>query len=226
MEYITYYRVSTKQQGRSGLGLEAQQQAVQRFLKESDSVQQEYIEIETGKRNNRPKLQQAIQQVQQTGATLLIAKLDRLSRNAAFIFQLRDSQIPFVAADMPDANNLTVGIMAVLADHERQMISERTKAALEALKRRGKQLGTPENLTDTVRATGRLTIQKNAYNDPHNRRAGALALSLSRQGETLSGIATSLNEHGFRTRRNKEFSATQVKRLIERYSQIDEKRPA
>ncbi len=131
---------------------------------------------------------------------------------------LRDTHVPFVAVDMPDANNLTVGIMAVLADHERQMISERTKAALQALIARGKQLGTPENLNDQARAAGQKVRRKNAYEHLNNRRAGAFALSLFRQKMNYSEISRQLNEHGFTTRRNCCFTHVQVKRLIERYS--------
>jgi DNA invertase Pin-like site-specific DNA recombinase len=215
--HIAYYRVSTQQQGRSGLGLEAQRQAVRSFLKDGHLLKAEFTEIESGKRDTRPQLTAAIAQAQQIGATLLIAKLDRLSRNAGFIFALRDSGVKFLAVDMPDANHLTVGILAVIADHERQAISDRTKAALGALKARGVQLGSPENLTSAAREKAIAVLRRNAYHHPQNKRAGAYALSLHQQGRTLSGIAAELNTHGFTTRRGKQFHAMQVKRLIERY---------
>ena len=217
IDYIAYYRVSTQQQGRSGLGLEAQQQAVRSFLKDGQPLRAEFTEVESGKRDTRPQLTAAIAQAQRIGATLLIAKLDRLSRNASFIFALRDSGVKFVAADMPDANHLTVGILAVIADHERQAISDRTKAALSALKARGVQLGSPQNLIPAAREKATDTLRRNAYDHPQNKRAGAYALSLHQQGKTLSGIAAELNTHGFTTRRGKQFHAMQVKRLIERY---------
>ena len=217
MNYVAYYRVSTQQQGRSGLGLEAQQHAVRKFLKDGDQLIKQFTEVESGKRNNRPELEKAISHVQNTGATLLIAKLDRLSRNAGFIFMLRDTGVPFIAADMPDANHLTVGLMAVLADHERQLISERTRAALQALKARGKELGSPDNFTDEVRANGRETMQQKVYHHANNRRAGLLSISLYQQENSYAGIARQLNEYGFRTRRGKDFTHVQVKRLIERY---------
>ena len=222
MHYIAYYRVSTRQQGASGLGLESQRQAVHRFLSSQDTLLREYTEVESGKRNDRPQLAQAIEQVQQSNqleqpTKLIIAKLDRLSRNASFIFALRDSKVPFLAADMPDANNLTVGIMAVLADHERQLISERTRAALQVLIGQGKQLGTPENLTDEDRARGRQVCQQRARNHPRNRQAAALALLYHQQGENYSRIARYLNAHGFTTRYQKAFTHVQVKRLIDRY---------
>src|SRR5690606_10038779 len=120
MEYISYYRVSTRKQEKSGLGLDAQKTAVRNFLKSDDILLGEYQEAESGKDNHRPELQKAIEQCKATGATLLIAKLDRLSRNAAFILTLRDSKIQFVCADMPTANNVTIGIMAILAQDERE----------------------------------------------------------------------------------------------------------
>ncbi len=217
MNYIAYYRVSTQKQGASGLGLEAQQQAVRKFIKFEDKIVQEYIEVESGKRNERLQLKKAIEHVQSLDAKLLIAKLDRLSRNAGFIFALRDSKVLFTAVDMPDANNLTVGIMAVMADHERQMISERTHVALQALIARGKQLGTPENLTNQARERGRTLQQHKAYYHPQNRKAGAMAVLLHQQGASYSQIARQLNGHGFSTRYYKPFTHVQVKRLIERY---------
>ena len=222
MHYIAYYRVSTRQQGTSGLDLGAQRHAVHRFLSPQDTLLREYTEVESGKRNDRPQLRAAIELVQQTTqqeqpAKLIIAKLDRLSRNASFIFALRDSKVPFLAADMPDANNLTVGIMAVLADHERQLISERTRSALQVLTDQGKQLGTPENLTDEDRARGRLVCQQKARNHPRNRQAAAMAILYYQQGENYSRIARYLNAHGFTTRYQKAFTHVQVKRLIERY---------
>ena len=148
--YFAYYRVSTKQQGASGLGLEAQQAAVVSFLKGGQS-QGEYVEVESGKKNQRPQLLAAMAAARAAGGVLLIAKLDRLSRTARFIFTLRDSGVDFVCCDMPDANTLTVGLFAVLAQHERETISKRTKDALAAKKARGAQLGTPANLTAGAR---------------------------------------------------------------------------
>ncbi|WP_133655968.1 recombinase family protein, partial [Hymenobacter sp. UV11] len=117
--YIPYYRVSTVRQGQSGLGLEAQQAAVRAFVQDPTRLLGEYVEIESGKKNQRPQLLAALAEARAAGATLLIAKLDRLSRNAGFILMLRDSGVDFVCCDMPDANTLTVGLFAVLAQHER-----------------------------------------------------------------------------------------------------------
>ena len=121
--YVTYFRVSTAGQGRSGLGLEAQQAAVTRFLSgKSGSVVESFTEVESGKVNDRPELEKALRRCRLTGAELVVAKLDRLSRDAGFIYQLRDAGVRFVAADMPEANTLTVGVMASLAQYELSLI--------------------------------------------------------------------------------------------------------
>jgi DNA invertase Pin-like site-specific DNA recombinase len=141
---INYYRVSTAKQGRSGLGLEAQRAAIAAFCAARGcETLGEYTEQESGKRDDRPELAKALHHAKVTGSTLLIAKLDRLSRNAAFLLTLRDSGVAFVAADMPDANNITIGIMALVAQQEREAISKRTREALAAAKARGQKLGNP-----------------------------------------------------------------------------------
>ena len=155
--YTPYYRVSTQKQGALGLGLEAQQAAVHAFVPDSTQLLPAYIKVESGKKNQRPQLLAAIAAARVAGPMLLIAKLYRLSKNAGFIFTLRDAGVDFVCCDMPDANTLTVGLFAVLAQHERETISKRTKGALKAKKARGAQLGTPANLTDEARTkAGRL----------------------------------------------------------------------
>ncbi|MBF9046569.1 recombinase family protein [Rhodobacterales bacterium LSUCC0031] len=139
---ISYLRVSTARQGKSGLGLEAQRKAVADYLNGGNwQLLAEMIEVESGKKSDRPVLQEAIDLSRATGATLVVAKIDRLTRDAAFLLSLRDAGIDFVAADMPDANRLTVGIMALVAEQEREAISRRTKDALAAAKARGVQLG-------------------------------------------------------------------------------------
>jgi DNA invertase Pin-like site-specific DNA recombinase len=140
MQYIAYYRVSTDKQGASGLGLEAQQAAVQSYAAD---IIHSFTEIESGKNDHRPQLQAALAMCRQTGAALLIAKIDRLSRQAAFLLTLRDSGVQIVAADMPNAGTLEFGVRAVVAQHEREEISKRTKAALQAAKARGTKLGSP-----------------------------------------------------------------------------------
>lgn len=147
------------------------------------------------------------------GATLLIAKLDRLSRNAGFIFQLRDAGVDFVCCDMPDANTLTVGLFAVLAQHERELISQRTKAALAVKKAQGAQLGTPANLTPAATQKGWDRSQAKAHTHEHNERAAAHILLLREKGFNYSQIAERLNALRFLTRTGKAFRAEQVKRL-------------
>jgi DNA invertase Pin-like site-specific DNA recombinase len=212
--YTPYYRVSTQKQGASGLGLEAQRAAVQVFVADPAQLGTEYVEIESGKKNHRPQLLAAIAEARRVGSTLLIAKLDRLSRNAGFIFALRDSGVDFVCCDMPDANTLTVGLFAVIAQHERETISKRTKDALTAKKARGAQLGSPQNFTTTVIAQGQAAMQRNAREHQANRQAAQLAELLRAKGQTLWQIAAKLNEAGYRTRRGKAFHATTVQRLL------------
>jgi len=142
--FVSYLRVSTARQGRSGLGLEAQRSAVKTYLDGGRwTLVREFVEVESGKRDDRPQLAKALHLCKVSGATLVIAKLDRLSRNAAFLLSLRDAGVKFVAADMPEANSTVVGIMAVLAQDERERISARIKAALAEAKRRGTKLGNP-----------------------------------------------------------------------------------
>jgi len=142
-KFIAYYRVSTERQGQSGLGLEAQQAAVEDYLDGGSwELIESYTEIESGKRNDRPELARAMAACKKHKATLVIAKLDRLARNVAFVAGLMESGVDFVAADNPHANKLMVHLLAAFAEHERDQISARTKAALGAAKARGVQLGT------------------------------------------------------------------------------------
>jgi DNA invertase Pin-like site-specific DNA recombinase len=210
--YVAYLRVSTKKQGQSGLGLEAQRAAVSTFAQEIHLVG-EFIEVESGKQNQRPQLAAAMALAKAKGATLLIAKLDRLSRNAGFIFQLRDAGVDFVCCDMPDANTLTVGLFAVLAQHERETISKRTKDALASKLAQGAQLGTPANLTLAATQKGRDQSVAKAHANEHNERAAAHILLLREKGLNYSQIAEKLNGLRFVTRHGKPFRAEQVKRL-------------
>lgn len=141
--YIAYYRVSTARQGQSGLGLEAQQTAVRSFVAADAVIVEEFVEVESGRRNDRPQLLMALAACRRHKAVLIIAKLDRLARNVAFVSNLMEAGVDFVAVDMPHASRLTVHILAAVAEHEREMISQRTKAALAAAKARGVRLGNP-----------------------------------------------------------------------------------
>ena len=220
-KYIAYYRVSTKMQGSSGLGLEAQKSAVLKFINDDDFLLESYTDVESGKNNNRPNLIQAIEDCKNNDATLLIAKLDRLSRNAAFIFTLRDTQVKFKCVDMPEANSVTIGIMAVLAQDERERISKRTKDALAELIKQGVKLGSPQNLNKEARNKGLQARMKNARNNENNRKAQGFIVSLYQNGLTFYAITKELNNLGYKTRSNKEFQQNQVHRLYDRY--IEEK---
>jgi DNA invertase Pin-like site-specific DNA recombinase len=215
MNYIVYKRVSTPKQGQSGLGLEAQDAAVARFTKNcTDCILGTYTDIETGKNNERPELLKAIAQAKQTGAKLLIAKLDRLSRNAAFILTLKDSGVNFVCCDMPEANALTIGIMAIIAQQEREMISKRTKEALQAKKVRVGEWRKGV-ITAETHAKGQEAIKAKAANNQNTLRAKNYAKALKEQGMTLQAIADRLNAEGHLTATGKQYQRTSVNRLLE-----------
>lgn len=214
-KYVAYYRVSTKTQGEDGGGMKGQIKAVREFVKNSPIIA-EFIEVESGKKNQREQLLLAIETAKDADATLIIAKLDRLSRNAAFIFTLRDTGVDFKCVDMPDANTLTIGIFATLAQHERELISSRTKTALDIKKREGKILGKPENLTAAAQAKGVASIKRKAANNHNNVRASAMVAHLRGQGKTYAEIAQQLNRDKFVTSTGKKFQGTQVMRLHRR----------
>lgn len=220
-KFIAYYRVSTQKQGQSGLGLDAQKSAVHKFTNNcTDCIIAEFTDVESGKNNNRPELMKAIEESKKHKAHLLIAKLDRLSRNASFIFMLRDAKIDFTCCDMPQANSITIGIMAVLAQDERERISQRTKAALQELKKKGVQLGSPKNLNFEAINKGRLVRAENAKQNENNRKATALIVSLRTQKKSFYEITKQLNSLGFKTRRGGCFSQNQVQILFNRSNNI------
>lgn len=214
-KFVAYYRVSTQRQGASGLGLDAQKLAVNSFLK-NDSLLSEFTDIESGKNNKRPQLMAALELCKKKDATLVIAKLDRLSRNLTFISMLMDNKVKFVCCDMPDANEMTIHIFGALAQWERKKISERTTDALAALKRRGVKLGNPQNLTDTARQSGLNAIKEKANSNQNNKQA-ALVIGLLKskdQAITLTAIASYLNDAGMCTSTGSQFKPEQVRRLL------------
>lgn len=221
MKIVTYLRVSTARQGDSGLGLEAQRAAIQAFAdKRSASIVKEFVEVESGKNNERPQLAAALHMAKVTGSVLVIAKLDRLSRNAAFLLALRDSGVKFIAADMPDANELTVGIMALVAEQERQAISQRTKDALQAAKARGQILGNPNGAAALVRAAkgndaAVSTIKAKA--DAYAADLKPIIQDIAKAGiVSLAGIAKELNARQISTARGGEWHKATVANLLAR----------
>lgn len=220
--FVSYLRVSTDRQGRSGLGLEAQRAAVTDYLNGGRwNLVAEVVEVESGKRKDRPKLAEALSLCRAHRATLLVAKLDRLARNAAFLLSLRDAGVEFVACDMPDANRMTVGILAVVAEHEREMISARTKAALAAAKARAKREGRKLNLggfrgrAGTAEDASRARAARSRKALDH---AAALAPLINRIDPTgtasLRALASHLNDENVPTARGDgKWTATAVARL-------------
>jgi DNA invertase Pin-like site-specific DNA recombinase len=211
-KFIAYYRVSTDKQGKSGLGLDAQRKAVLDFLNGGSwELVQEFVEVESGKHSDRQELTAALAACRKQKAKLVIAKLDRLSRNLAFVATLMESGVEFVAVDNPHANKLTIHILAAVAQHEREMISERTKAALAAAKARGTVLGNPR-LADAAKR-GRIAGKANA------RRFAANVLpiieEIERSGVTShNAIAGKLNERNVATARGGKWTHVQVAAVL------------
>jgi DNA invertase Pin-like site-specific DNA recombinase len=216
---VAYERVSTARQGASGLGLEAQRSAIDRYASERGAeVLARFTEVESGRKTDRPELAKALHHAKVTGATLVIAKLDRLSRNAAFLLALRDSGVRFLACDMPEANDLTVGIMALVAEAERQAISRRTTEALAVAKARGVRLGNPNGAAALRRAGKggaalRATVSANAA--AFARDLAPVLADIRAQGHvSLRAIAAELTARGIRTRRGGDWGVGNVKALL------------
>lgn len=223
INYIAYYRISTKHQigaNNVSLGIESQKTSVRNFIGTSGTIVDEYVEVESGKNNQRPILEKAIQDASKIGATLIIAKLDRLSREVSFLFQLRDraqrTGVKIKSLDMPDMNTLNLGIYSTISQHERETIALRTKISLAELKKTRK-LGTPQNLTNEAKTKGRLAVIENAKNNDNNRQAVAVIVGCISKGHTYKQIATYLNELNFRTRYGNNFKPMSVLRLYNRY---------
>jgi DNA invertase Pin-like site-specific DNA recombinase len=220
-KFISYLRVSTARQGASGLGLEAQREAVSRYLNGGSwSLVQEIVEIESGKRNDRPAIAEALRLCRLHKATLVIAKLDRLARNVHFISSLMESGVDFVACDFPEANRLTVHILAAVAEHEASMISARTKAALGAAKARGVALGGQRGDLERMigmaaKGTRVSAIVRQIAVAKRNADLLPVIRELRANGSSsLRAIANGLNEAGLTTARGGVWTATQVSRVV------------
>lgn len=210
--YVCYYRVSTQRQGQSGLGLEAQRASVLGFIGDGELIA-EYTDIESGRRTDRPELAKALDHCRRTKSTLIIARLDRLARNVAFVAALMESDVEFVAVDMPTANRLTVHILAAVAEETARAISINTKAALAAAKARGVRLGNP-NTTRALTAAHDV-LKGNA--DDHARTVTPIIVEVRRAGITsLAGIAKALDARGIKTARGGRWTAQAVKNAMAR----------
>lgn len=212
MKFVAYYRVSTDKQGLDGNGIEAQKQSVARYLATLEcELVGTFEEVESGANNKRPQLAAAFQLAKSKRAILVIAKLDRLSRNAAFLLQLQDSGVDFIACDMPNADKLSIGIIALLAQRERQLISERTTAGLAVAKQRGVVLGNPNPAPALELAQQAIQARKKGF------AVGALESIREIQSTgiaSLNRIADCLNKRGERTARGGSWTATAVKRVL------------
>lgn len=218
--YVSYLRQSTKKQSLSNLGIEAQREIIQKHLGQIQPIA-EFVETESGKKTDRPKLAEALELCRKTKSTLIVAKLDRLSRNVAFTSKLLESDVEIKFCDFPEANRLVLHIIASIAEYEAGLISTRTKQALKAKKARGVRLGKPENLVNNLEkaiSNSSLTNRQKALDNDNNRRAIAMLKVMATQDLSLSEMARRLNEEGFVTSRGKQFTAWQVSVLLKRYN--------
>ena len=218
--YVSYLRQSTKKQSLSNLGIEAQREIIQKYLGQIQPIA-EFVETESGKKTDRPKLAEALELCRKTKSTLIVAKLDRLSRNVAFTSKLLESDVEIKFCDFPEANRLVLHIIASIAEYEAGLISTRTKQALKAKKARGVRLGKPENLVNNLGkaiSNSTLTNRQKALENDNNRRAIAMLKVMATQDLSLSEMARRLNEEGFVTSLGKKFTAWQVSVLLQRYN--------
>lgn len=216
--YVSYIRVSTRRQGESGLGLEAQRAASKAFLRPGDVIAAEYVEVESGRKSDRPELARALDHARRIGAVLLIAKLDRLARNVAFISNLMEAGVEITAADMPEANRVMLHVMAAMAEHEAQAISERTVAALAAAKARGVKLGWANPKRGDQKAAGAASgrarrDQALAFAQLH----GPRVMMRRAEGASLAQIAEEFNHQKIASSRGGKWHASSVRNLCRIY---------
>lgn len=219
-KFVSYYRVSTSRQGRSGLSLEAQREEVVRFVERTNGqLIGEFSEVESGtklKISKRIKLQAALELAERENATLIVAKLDRLARDAEFLMKLASSSIEIYALDVPDLNTMSIGVLASVAQYESERISQRVKDSYKARRARGQtEFGATHNLTLDGAAEGRATYAEMVKN--HHAGAHSLAVMLKKDGMTYREIADVLNRKGFKTLRKAAYTATHVFRMFKKY---------
>ena len=218
-QYVAYLRVSTQKQGYSGLGLEAQREIIQKHLCDKIPVA-EYIEIESGRKKERTRLKEALALCRKDGATLIVAKLDRLARSVSFLSNLLESDVDIVFCDFPQANKMVLHIISAISQYEAELIAARTKASLQAKKARGFKLGNPEHLLDKHQEAIQNSIKTcrtKADNNPNNKRAVAMLRILVKENSSYCEMAKILNQEGFVTSRGCSFTKSTVYKLIKRY---------
>jgi len=209
--YVAYFRVSTEKQGKSGLGLAAQHSLIERFLTDGDEVIAEFVEVQSGKNDERVELWKAINHAKRNDAKLLIAKLDRFSRKVSFIASIMEQGIGLVVAEMPNATDFQLHIFAALAQEERRLISERTRNALAEAKKRGVQLG----------KNGKVLAERNRKAaDERAEELRPIIMPMVEQGLSLSEIARRLNDMEIQTIRGARFHAEQVRLILQRFRLI------
>jgi hypothetical protein len=218
-KYVAYLRVSTQKQGYSGLGLEAQREIIRNHLHDTTPVA-EFVEVESGRKSDRPKLKEALALCRKDGATLIVAKLDRLARSVSFLSNLLESDVDIVFCDFPQANKMVLHIISAISQYEAELIAARTKASLQAKKARGFKLGNPEHLLDKHQEAIQNSIKTcrtKADNNPNNKRAVAMLRILVKENSSYCEMAKILNQEGFVTSRGCSFTKSTVYKLIKRY---------
>ena len=218
--YVAYLRVSTQKQGFSGLGLEAQKEIIHNHLRDIIPIA-EYVEVESGRKSDRPKLKEALSQCRKEGATLIVAKLDRLARSVSFLSNLLESDVEIVFCDFPQANKMVLHIISAISQYEAELIAARTKASLQAKKARGFKLGNPEHLLynhERAILNSIKTCKTKADNNPNNKRAIAMLRTLVKEEHTLQELANTLNHEGFVTSKGCSFTKSTIYKLIKRYN--------
>lgn len=218
-KYVAYLRVSTQKQGYSGLGLEAQREIIHNHLHDTTLIA-EFVEVESGRKSDRPKLKEALALCRKDGATLIVAKLDRLARSVSFLSNLLESDVEIVFCDFPQANKMVLHIISAISQYEAELIAARTKASLQAKKARGFKLGNPEHLLNKHKQAIQNSIRTcrvKADNNPNNKRAVAMLRILVKEKRSYSEMASILNQEGFVTSRGCSFTKSTVYKLIKRY---------
>lgn len=218
-QYVAYLRVSAHKQGLSGLGLEAQREIIRNHLHDTNPIA-EFVEVESGRKSERPKLKEALTLCRKEDATLIVAKLDRLARSVSFLSGLLESDVEIVFCDFPQANKMVLHIISAISQYEAELIAARTKASLQAKKSRGFRLGNPEHLLNKHRQAIQNSIntcKAKADSNPNNKRAVAMLRTLVKENHSYKEMAEILNNEGFVSSKGCAFTKSTVYKLIKRY---------